>query len=60
MAHKFTLNRPTEERLDIFLDGECVGAYNHDAHGWQGMEDAEALVRQIAKKLDVEVEETET
>ncbi len=59
MAHKFTLNRPTEERLDIFLDGECVGSYNHDAQGWQGMEDAEALVRQIAKKFDIEVEETE-
>ncbi|MFA7290874.1 MAG: hypothetical protein WC023_01375 [Rhodocyclaceae bacterium] len=55
---KITLDRPDDEHLTILLDGEEVGRFNHDEHGWSGMESAEKLATRLAGKLGIEVEET--
>ena len=53
-----TLNRPTEDLLNVLVDGEPVGSFDHDQHGWAGMEAAEKLVVKLAEKLGIEIEET--
>lgn len=55
---KITLNRTDDERLTILVDGEEVGSFDHDQHGWSGMEAAEKLATRMAGKLGIEVEET--
>ena len=59
MKHKFTFNRVDEELLEISLDGKMLGSYDHDTHGWGGMEAAERLLTRIAKMLDIEIEHVE-
>lgn len=39
------------EKLEIRLHNVPIGQYSHDANGWQGMSDVEALVREIANAL---------
>ncbi len=51
------IRRPDEEHMEVWLNGEQIGALNHDEHGWDGMRTAEALVLQIAAAVGVEVEE---
>lgn len=55
---KITLNRPTEDLLNVLVDGEHVGSFDHDRHGWAGMEAAEKLAVKLAEKLGIEIEET--
>lgn len=57
-THKFIINRPDDETMDITLDGKPIGSYNHDADGWAGMEEAENIVGAIAEILGIEVEGT--
>lgn len=58
MNHKMVIKHSDDECFTILLDGEEVGYFNHDRHGWDGMEAAEKLARSIAGKLGIEVEET--
>ena len=44
--------------VTVSVDGECIAYFNHDAHGWSGMQAAENLVTCLAEKLGIEVEET--
>jgi hypothetical protein len=53
-----TLNQPDEEHLTILIDGEEVGSFDHDSHGWAGIEAGANLAMSIAKKLGLEIEET--
>lgn len=57
--HTIRLNRPDDERLEILVDGESVGDFDHDRHGWSGIEAAEKLATAIAGKLGIPVIETE-
>lgn len=48
-----------DEHMTILIDGEAIGSFNHDQHGWVGMGAVENIVKKIAEKLGVEVEETD-
>lgn len=54
---RIEIMRPTDEHLDILVDGEVIASFTHDDHGWSGMEAAEQLVVRLAGKLGLEVEE---
>jgi hypothetical protein len=54
--NKFTISYSNEEFMTVSLSGECLGTFNHDEHGWSGMEAVRTLVVSIAKKLDIPVE----
>jgi hypothetical protein len=56
MKHKLTIASDGDENVKILLDGEQVGAFNHDEHGWDGMESAIAVA--IAEKLGMAIEHT--
>ena len=56
---RIEIMRPTDEHLDILVDGEVIASFNHDDHGWSGMEAAEQLVVRLAGKLGLEVEEVD-
>jgi hypothetical protein len=56
--HTICLNRPDDERLEILVNGESVGDFDHDRHGWSGMEAAEDLATAIAGKLGIPLIET--
>ena len=58
MKHKLTIASDGDEHIQILLDGEQVGSFNHDEHGWSGMFSAADLAIAIAKKLDIETEHT--
>ena len=56
MSHVITIaHEDGDEQLEIFVDGQSVGSFDHDRHGWSGMEGAVSLAEEIAKKLDLEV-----
>ena len=54
---RIEIQRPTDEHIDILVDGDVIASFNHDDHGWSGMEAAEQLVIRFAGKLGLEVEE---
>ncbi len=58
MTHKLVICHYDDERFTIVLDGEEMGDFNHDRHGWAGMESAKDLAYRMAEKLEIEVEET--
>ncbi|KVP17258.1 hypothetical protein [Burkholderia ubonensis] len=43
------------ERFDVEVDGESIAQFNHDEHGWAGMESAKNLVEQLGEKLGFDV-----
>jgi hypothetical protein len=47
-----------EESFEVQLNGEYLKSYNHDQHGWEGMDVAKELVFSLAAKLGIIVEET--
>lgn len=49
-----------EENIEINLNGEYLCSLNHDEDGWSGMAKIEKIVREMAKRLNIEVEEIET
>lgn len=55
--HTINLKRPDEETLEIYVDGESVGDFNHDEYGWTGMEAAEKVITKLAEKLGIEITE---
>ena len=55
---RFRIDRPDDEKMEIWLNNKCIGSYNHDVDGWVGLEKAEMLVRCIANQLNIEVIET--
>ena len=56
MSHVITIaHEDGDEQLEIFVDGDSVGTFDHDNHGWSGMDAAVRLAEKIAKKLDLEV-----
>lgn len=48
MTNVFEINRPDDETIIISLNGVKLGQYDHDQHGWAGMEAVESLVQTIA------------
>jgi hypothetical protein len=50
MADVLTL-RHGEESLQILLNGEELGYYNHDEDGWQGMEAVQMLAEKLALRF---------
>ena len=56
MSHVITIaHEDGDEQLEIFVDGATVGYFNHDDHGWSGMEAAKSLAVAIAERLGLEV-----
>ena len=55
MKHTIAFVAPDEETLEIHIDGENVGNFNHDDHGWNGMQAAQQLMRAVARKLNFEI-----
>jgi hypothetical protein len=55
MKHKLIIASDGDDNIKIMLDGETMGNFNHDEHGWSGMEAATTLASAIAKKLNIEV-----
>lgn len=55
MANVITLKHADVYAFEILVDGETVGNFDHDTHGWVGMEAAEKLAIAIAKKLNIDV-----
>lgn len=53
----FWISKPDDETLELFLRDRSMGTFNHDEHGWAGMEAAEALFRNIASELGVTVQD---
>lgn len=58
MTNVFEINRPDDETIIISLNGVELGQYDHDQHGWVGMEAVEDLVQTIAHELNFEVKHT--
>ena len=58
MTHKIVFNYSDDEHMTIALDGEVIGYFNHDQHGWSGMSDAKELASTLADKLGIETETT--
>ena len=54
--NKITLVNTDDENLVIKLNGKEIARFNHDEHGWAGMESAESLVTTLAEKLGIPVE----
>lgn len=49
--------RPDDETLEIHFGSVKLGSFNHDRHGWDGMEVVENLVRAFANALNLPVED---
>jgi len=47
--------RPDDETLNIFLNGESLGSYTHDFDGWDGMQRAQQMARRFAEIMKLEV-----
>ncbi|KVP96890.1 hypothetical protein WJ97_13780 [Burkholderia ubonensis] len=43
------------DRFDVEVAGESIAQFNHDEHGWAGMESAKTLVERLGEKLGFEV-----
>lgn len=43
-----------EERIAVKINGKTIASFNHDEHGWSGMEAVERVVEQMAKALKME------
>lgn len=54
--HLFKIERPNEETVDFYVNGEHVGNANHDEHGWSGMSAAVNLFRSVAKQIGAEID----
>ena len=59
MIKRISMFSEDEEQLEIRINGETVGTYNHDDHGWAGMQAAEQLAEQFAKALGLKIEQDE-
>jgi len=46
-----------DEKLTITVNGEEVGSFNHDEHGWEGMDIAVSLAAKIAEACGAEFED---
>ena len=57
MTNKLTITKLDDESFTIAINGDVVGRFTHDEHGWAGMEAAEKLARVIADKLNIKVDE---
>lgn len=55
----FRVNRPEEERIEFFVNGESVATVNHDQHGWSAMDDIQCMFERIAKAVGATVVHTE-
>lgn len=51
----FTIKTEDYEDMKLYLNGELIGSYNHDEHGWAGMESVERVVKVIATKIGAKV-----
>lgn len=59
MTQQITINYRDEETVEILANGKFVGSFNHDEHGWVGMDAGESVVRRLADALGIEIIETE-
>lgn len=57
--HKFEILSDGDECWEIWLNSEKIGAFNHDEHGWAGIEVGVNLAKAIAKKIGAYVVEGE-
>lgn len=55
MKNEFTIIYTDDENMEVQLDGNLIGYFNHDSHGWVGMESAEKLVEKIAHALQIPI-----
>lgn len=58
MSIHFVIRHIDDEAFDIECNKQDVGSFNHDQHGWSGMEAAERLVQRIASVTGATVEHT--
>lgn len=55
--HVMHFNRPDDEHLEIIIDDRVVGNFDHDQHGWSGMESAKRLATVIAEQVGIMIVE---
>lgn len=57
--HTFEILSDGDERFEVWLDGKRLMGFNHDEHGWSGIEAAIDLTKAIAESLSAKVKEGE-
>ena len=48
---RITIEWVDDEMFEVLFDGEVIGTYDHDEHGWSGMRAVEVLVVELNKRL---------
>lgn len=56
---KFWIETPDgdEEHMELFVGEKSVGSFNHDEHGWSGMNAAKKLFENVAKAVGAPIEQ---
>ena len=54
--HAFSILELEDDYIEFYLDGKLLGRFNHEDHGYTGMQAAYNLVYAIAQTLGIEVE----
>lgn len=57
MTKKITIKRTYDESFSVSIGEKNLGSFNHDQHGWDGMEAVESIIEGIATELNIEIED---
>lgn len=50
-----SIERPDDETIQVYVNGESIISANHDEHGWSGMDAVEKTALAVARACGAEV-----
>lgn len=56
--HSISFDEVDEEVFKIYINGTCVGIFDHDTHGYNVMSEVRELMVDISAKLNIPIVDT--
>lgn len=54
-----TIRETSDESFEVLLNDQYLHSFNHDQHGWAGMQAVRDIVISLAEKLNIPINETD-